>query len=90
MPTVELPAAYRSHPGDSQPIHLDGSTVKEVLERLVASRPHLRPQLFTPLGKIRGSVAVYVNEEDFRNRERESTRLKDRDRLRLVPSLAGG
>ena len=41
-------------------------------------------------GHIRGSVLVFVNEEDIRFLQNESTPLKDGDEISIVPAFAGG
>lgn len=87
---VDLPPLLRAGSGESEPITVDGATVEEALQVLVASRPALRPKILTPGGKLRGSVAVFLNEEDIRYRERERTPLQKGDTLRLVSALPGG
>ena len=41
-------------------------------------------------GHIRGSVLVFVNEEDIRFLQNESTPLKDGDEISIIPAFAGG
>lgn len=65
-------------------------TVGEALKSLTAQHPDLRRHLFTDDGKLRSFVNVYVNDEDIRYLERESTRLKESDTISIVPSVAGG
>jgi molybdopterin synthase sulfur carrier subunit len=41
-------------------------------------------------GNIRGSVLVFVNDEDIRFLQNEQTPLKDGDEISIVPAFAGG
>ena len=41
-------------------------------------------------GRVRGSVLIFVNDEDIRFLQGEQTPLKDGDELSIVPAFAGG
>lgn len=50
----------------------------------------IRDRILDSSGRIRGSVLVFVNEEDIRFLQNESTPLKDGDEISIVPAFAGG
>jgi adenylyltransferase/sulfurtransferase len=51
----------------------------------------LRKHLFTPEGKVRAFVNLYLNDEDVRYLpEKEATAVKESDTLSIIPSIAGG
>ncbi len=50
----------------------------------------LRKHLFADDGRLRSFVNVYVNDEDIRYLQKESTPLKEGDTISIVPSIAGG
>jgi adenylyltransferase/sulfurtransferase len=51
----------------------------------------LRKHLFTPEGKVRAFVNLYLNDEDVRYLpHKEATAVKDSDTLSIIPSIAGG
>ena len=53
--------------------------------------PELKQHLFTPEGKLRSFVNVYLNDDDIRYlRRKEETAVKDTDELTIIPSIAGG
>jgi adenylyltransferase/sulfurtransferase len=64
--------------------------VGEALERLVQENPELRRHLYADDGKLRSFVNVYLNEDDIRYLQKESTPVKSTDTLSIVPSVAGG
>lgn len=87
---VFIPTPLRSYADKQAAVEVDGRDVGEVLERLVAAHPQLKSQLFTPEGKLRSFVNVYLNDEDIRYTGRERTPVKTSDTLSIVPSIAGG
>ncbi len=87
---VLLPTALRSLTGDQSDILLPGSCVGEVMGELVRKFPELKRHLYTEEGKLRDFVNVYVNDEDMRYMQEESTGVDQGDTITLVPSIAGG
>ncbi len=88
--TVRLPALLRALAGGATEVSVDGATVEEAAHRLAVAHPGLRPRLLAPDGRLRGSVAVYLNNEDVRAGNGGETRLHDGDVLEVLPALAGG
>ena len=87
---VLLPAALRHLVGNQDEVHLSGKTVAEVMADLVSKFPELKKHLFKDDGKLRNFVNVYVNEEDVRYLQEESTQVKEGDTISIIPSIAGG
>jgi adenylyltransferase/sulfurtransferase len=71
-------------------VTVQGATVAEALSSLVTIHPDLRRHLYTDDGKLRAFVNVYLNDEDIRYLQKESTTLSDSDTISIVPSIAGG
>jgi len=69
---------------------VQGATVGDAMNALVAQHPELRKHLYTDDGKLRAFVNLYLNDEDIRYLEKEATALKDGDNISIVPSIAGG
>ena len=69
---------------------MQGATVGDAMNALVAQHPELRKHLYTDDGKLRAFVNLYLNDEDIRYLEKEATALKDGDNISIVPSIAGG
>ncbi|HYB79952.1 MAG TPA: molybdopterin-synthase adenylyltransferase MoeB [Thermoplasmata archaeon] len=88
--TVKIPTPLRSFAGGATELSLEGTTVGAVLGELAGAHPALKRHLFTPEGRLRSFVTIYLNDEDIRSLEREGTPLKDGDVVSIVPAVAGG
>ena len=71
-------------------VPVDGTTVAEVLERLVADHAGLKRHLLQEDGQPRPFVNLYLNDTDIRQLARTATPVRDGDLLSIVPSIAGG
>lgn len=87
---VMIPTPLRPYAGKQSSIEFDAGTVGEALERLTTKYAELRKHLYADDGRIRSFVNVYVNDEDIRYLQKESTPIKDGDTISIVPSIAGG
>ena len=90
MARILIPTPLRQYADKQDSVQLPGKTVGEVLGELTSRFPDLRKQLYTDEGKLRSFVNVYVNDEDIRYMQRDSTPVKDADTVTIVPSIAGG
>jgi MoaD family protein len=87
---VYLPTPLRQYADGRDMVELDGSTVGEVLNKLVSRYTALQKHLFNENGAIRSFVNVFVNNEDIRFLEGVNTKIKDGDVVYIIPSIAGG
>jgi molybdopterin converting factor small subunit len=87
---VLIPTPLRPYAGKQSSVEVTGKTVGEALNSLVAQHPELRKHLFAEDGKLRSFVNVYLNDEDIRYLERDSTPATETDTISIVPSVAGG
>src|SRR5580698_3370381 len=90
MAKVLIPTPLRQYTEKHDSVELEGGTVGEVLTELISKFPDLRKQIFNDEGKLRSFVNVYLNDEDIRYLEKESTTVVSTDTLSIVPSIAGG
>jgi adenylyltransferase/sulfurtransferase len=90
MAKVLIPTPLRQYAGKNDAVELGGTTVGEVLSALTTQHPDLRRHLYSDEGKLRSFVNVYLNDEDIRYLQKDSTPVKDSDTLSIVPSIAGG
>jgi len=88
--TVIIPTALRQHTDDEDELKLNARTVSDALKELVTAFPNLRKHLYSETGRLRSFINIYLNEEDIRYKEGESTALKDGDTLMIIPAVAGG
>jgi adenylyltransferase/sulfurtransferase len=87
---VLIPTPLRPFVGSRESVDIEGRTVGELLSNLTATYADLKQHLFTPDGRLRSFVNVYVNDEDIRYLQKEDTALGPGDTVSLVPSVAGG
>jgi sulfur-carrier protein len=91
MPVIiEIPTAFRRFTDGNPKLDTSAPTVAEALNELVTKFPALSKHVRDDEGQIRQFLNIYLNEEDIRFLNGESSPLKDGDRLLLVPSIAGG
>ena len=87
---VLIPAPLRPYTGEQDAVDVEAGTVGEALSALTTRYGDLRRHLYTDEGRLRTFVNVYVNDDDIRYLQRESTPLAEGDVLSIVPSVAGG
>ena len=90
MSAVWIPQVLRSAVGGQKQVELDGATIRELVDALVAKYPSLRQQLLDEQGDLNRFVNVYVNGQDVRYLDGLETPVTDRDEVRLLPAMAGG
>ncbi len=88
MPKVNLYATFRDLTGKAQ-LQVEGRTVGEVLENLVARYPAMRAELFEGEG-LSERVSVFLEGRDVRYLEGLATPLEEGATLDLFPPVAGG
>ena len=89
MSTVFIPAVLRANVGGVKSL-VDGASIREVVEALVARHPALGSQLLTDDGELNRFVNVYVNGQDVRYLAGLDTPVAADDEVRLLPAMAGG
>ena len=87
---VNIPAALRQYTQDKSEVDVDASTVEELLLKLDKLFPGLRPFIVDESRGVRRYVNIFVNEHDIRSGDGLLTKLKDGDRVHIIPAIAGG
>ena len=88
---IHIPTPLRSYTGGLETVTISGTTVNTVFEQLTSKYPDLKQHLFTPEGKLRSFVNVYLNDDDIRYLPaKEDSPVADSDELTIIPSIAGG
>jgi molybdopterin synthase sulfur carrier subunit len=88
---IHIPTPLRTYTGGSETVNISGTTVDAVFQQLTITYPALKQHLFTPEGKLRSFVNVYLNDDDIRYLDsQQATAVKDTDELTIIPSIAGG
>ena len=87
---VRIPTMLRSHVGGAATASVDGATVREVVDNLVAAYPALGGQIVTPEGTLHKFVNVYVDDDDIRYLDKLDTKVSEADTVSILPAVAGG
>jgi sulfur-carrier protein len=87
---VRIPLTLRRLTGEQEVIEVKAATVADAVDAMHARYNGIRDRILDKTGHIRGSVLVFVNEEDIRFLQNEHTPLKDGDEISIVPAFAGG
>src|SRR3982751_1101527 len=87
---ILIPTPLRPYTDGSDTVELEGATIGDLLKALIAQHGDLRRHLYSDEGKLRNFVNIYVNDEDIRHLQRESTPVSAKDTVSIVPSVAGG
>jgi molybdopterin synthase sulfur carrier subunit len=88
---IHIPTPLRAYTKGQETVGVTATTINASFDQLVNEYPDLKNHLFTPEGKLRSFVNVYLNDDDIRYLpSKEETTVKDSDELTIIPSIAGG
>lgn len=87
---IRIPTPMRKFTEENETVEVDGSTVKEALDNIMAKYPDLKERLCDESGELRRFVNVFINDEDIRFENGPETQTKDGDEISIVPAIAGG
>lgn len=71
-------------------IKLEASSLKDVVDYLIANRPDLRSKILDSNGELKNVFNFYVNGKNAMLLKGLSTPLKDGDEISVIPSVIGG
>ncbi len=86
--SVQLPAMMRKHADDQECVDLAATTVGEAIDALCDRYEALRRRLLQPNGRLRPSIAIFVN--NTQPRAKPDTTLSDGDTLVVLQPVGGG
>ena len=88
--TVRIPTPLQRLTQGQAEVQCQGATVVELLADLETHYPGIKERICDPQGKLRRFVNVFVNEEDIRFLQGDTTAIKDGDEVSIIPAIAGG
>ena len=87
---VRLPLALARLTNGQAMIHVQASSVRELVESLEAAFPGIKGRLCDESGELRNMLNSFVNNKDIRFMDGADTRLQEGDRVSILPLIAGG
>jgi len=88
---IHIPTPLRAYTDKHETVSVEAATVSEALAALIAAHPAMQQHLYTPEGKLRSFVNLYLNDDDVRYLPaKEDTPVSSADELTIIPSIAGG
>lgn len=89
MASIRIPTPLRAYTDGESSIDVTGETVGEALSNLVNQHPDIKPHLFND-EELRSFVNIFIADEDIRFMQGLETEIEADDKLRIIPSIAGG
>lgn len=87
---VRIPTPLQRLTSGKGDVSASGSTVKEVIDQLESNYPGFKEKLYSEDGELRRFINIYINEEDIRFLDSDSSPVKDGDTISIIPAIAGG
>ncbi len=87
---MNIPAALRQYTRDKTEVDVDAPNIEELLIKLDEQFPGLRAFIVDESKRVRRYVNIFVNQHDIRSGDGLMTKLKDGDRVHIIPAIAGG
>jgi molybdopterin synthase sulfur carrier subunit len=87
---VLIPTPLQKFTNDEATVSLEAASVDQLLQGLEELFPGIKARLCDENGKLRRFLNVYVNSEDIRFLDHQTTALADGDEVSIVPAVAGG
>ncbi len=88
---VHLAGHLRDHTGGSAEIEIESARdVLDVVSQLDSKLPSFKDRIMDEHDRTRRYINIFVNEQEIRELQGESTRTKDGDVIYILPSVAGG
>ena len=89
MSQIRIPPVLRPEAGNNRQVEVDGATVREAIDALVAAFPALAPRLREGDG-VPSFLNVFVDGEDIRLLGGLDTPVETASTILLLPAVAGG
>lgn len=90
MPFVRFPALMKFYVDNQSEFPVEGETVAELLDNILARYPSLKTHLFDSNGDLRRHFNIFVNGTHLRELNGMNTVLAENDKVILMASAAGG
>jgi len=90
MPIVKFTTALKRFHPSLEPLQVDGSTVKSIIDALNNSHPGLKDYLLDEKNRLRQHVNIFVGNKMVEDRKGLSDPVKEADEIYIMQALSGG
>ena len=87
---VRVPTPLMKLTDNQSEVTAEGATISEILNNLESQFAGIKERICDENGAPRRFINIYLNEEDIRFLEGESTAVKEGDEISIIPAIAGG
>ena len=87
---VRIPTPLRKMTQNEAEVSAEGSDIASLIDNLENNYPGIKDRICDDQGEIRRFVNIYLNDEDIRFLQGQSTSLTDGDEVSIIPAIAGG
>jgi sulfur-carrier protein len=87
---VRVPTPLMKLTDNQSEVTAEGATINDILNNLENQFAGIKERICDENGAPRRFINIYLNEEDIRFLEGESTPVKDGDEISIIPAIAGG
>ena len=87
---VRVPTPLMKMTDNQSEVKAEGATISEILNNLESQFAGIKERICDENGTPRRFINIYLNEEDIRFLDGESTAVKDGDEISIIPAIAGG
>jgi sulfur-carrier protein len=87
---VRVPTPLMKLTDNQSEVSAEGATISDILNNLENQFAGIKERICDENGAPRRFINIYLNEEDIRFLEGESTAVKDGDEISIIPAIAGG
>jgi MoaD family protein len=88
---IHVAGHLKDYTGRSVELEIEGARdILDVIAQLEKRVPNIRDRILDEHDRTRPYVNIFINEENTRDLDGESTKTKDGDVIYILPSVAGG
>ena len=88
---IHVAGHLKDYTGKSVEVEIQGARdVLDVIMQLDARVPNIKDRILDEHDRTRTYINIFVNEENIKDLDGESTKAKDGDVIYILPSVAGG
>jgi len=87
---IQIPSALRQLAGNRDKVEVEAETVRQALSALLDLYPPISRYIFDENQRLRSYVNIFLNDRDVRDLDGLDTKLKEDDRIYILPAIAGG